>query len=325
MVFPDRNQPQPLQPKPLQEVSPNPPVQLQPRWKVGIDRRQVAVFVGIAIIGGFAFGFATARFLTTEPPPSISERASQRAATNAEPNQTPELEPTRTGRVTGIIRADIVEVEGVGQVKLIGVDTPDGKPQYTQHGTNARTFTEKSLNGQEVTVEFDPAYQAAGNKDQSGQIVAYVKMRDGTNFNGEVIRQGYAFVKVSENFREIDEFRTLEREAMQEMRGVWGLSSGSGSSSTASSSSSGRERGRLSALPPSELGPNVPAISGSSSGTSASPGEAVVLFSPGEKIYHKSGCELLPRRRQSIPLSTARSQGFTACGRCYASTVLRAP
>src|SRR6185295_5016693 len=35
------------------------------RWRMGIERRQVAIYVAIALIGGFAIGFVTSRYATT--------------------------------------------------------------------------------------------------------------------------------------------------------------------------------------------------------------------------------------------------------------------
>ena len=77
---------------------------------------------------------------------------------------------------------------------------------------------------------------------------------------------------------------------------------------------------------PSEIGPNLPALSGSSGASSpATPSEAMVMTSSSDRMYHKSGCEYLGKRKQALPLSQARSSGYTACGRCYPSTTLKAP
>ena len=63
-------------------------------------------------------------------------------------------------------------------------------------------------------------------------MLAYVYTRDGLLVNSEMIKRGYAMVQATEQFRLIDDFRSYERDAMQAMRGVWGLDTSS--SSTAS-------------------------------------------------------------------------------------------
>src|SRR6185503_7148637 len=35
------------------------------RWRMGIEPRQVALYVAIALVGGFAAGFVTSRYTTT--------------------------------------------------------------------------------------------------------------------------------------------------------------------------------------------------------------------------------------------------------------------
>jgi hypothetical protein len=53
--------------------------------------------------------------------------------------------------------------------------------------------------------------------------------------------------------------------------------------------------------------------------------ERIVLVSSADRMYHKEGCEYLSKKNQVLPLSRAKSEGYGACGRCFASTVLKAP
>lgn len=305
---------------------------LPARWPMGIDRRRVGVYVGLAVLGGFALGFLTARFISTEPPrPTTNERQTEDSRPSAASSVTEVASqlPGTIHKVIRVVRADTVELEGIGAVKMIGVETPDGKaPQeiYGAHGKNALTFTEKSLLGQDVRVEFDPTYEARGNKDSTGQTVAYLYTLAGVLFNGDLIRQGHAFVRVAEPFRLIEDFRVMERDAMQAMRGVWGLSDGtpsvaSAQAQTQSNSSDNRTR-RLTPLLPSEIDPKLPPAAGL--GSSSTP-EPLVVVSSGDRMYHKSECQYLGKKKQTISQSQARSEGYTACSRCFASTVMKAP
>jgi micrococcal nuclease len=299
--------------------------ELPPRWKIGIDRRHVAAFVGLALVAGFAAGFIVSRYITRKEPAAPQLLSESRTPTRQPAAEIPSGE---FQRVTRIVRADAIEVEGVGSVRLLGIETPDGKSPkeiYGVHGQRAISFIEKMLLGQDVRLEFETG--TGRNKDDSGQTLAYVYTRDGTLVNAEMVKQGFAFVRGTEQFRLANDFRGFEREAMQAMRGVWGSSSSSATPavtppSTAASSPLGDDKQRkLSPLAPSAFGANIPALSGSPS----TPLEPSVWVSPGDKMYHKSGCEFLDKKKRTVPLSQAKTEGFTACSRCYASTVLKAP
>jgi endonuclease YncB( thermonuclease family) len=286
------------------------------------------------------FGFIASRSLTRKDNQSAQNLSGQN------PPQAPartalatsvDTQPAEFRRVTRILRADTIEVEGVGPVKMIGVESPDGKPPrevYAVHGQNALSFVERSLLNQDVKLEFDPENTERGNKNEAGETLAYVYTRDGTLINAEMLKQGLAFVRTSDSFRLNNDFRNFERDAMREMRGVWGSSSSSASLASANpatqqgpalnSNTSDEAKRRLSPLAPSALGPNIPAISGTGASSSSS-SEPTVIVSQGERLYHKAGCELLGKKKQSIPLAIARAQGYTACSRCFASTVLKAP
>lgn len=308
-----------------------------PRWSIGIDKRHVAVYIAIALVAGFSLGFIVARTLTNKEaartlsanPPTLQPRQSQQASA--------EIPSGEFRSVKRILRADTIEVDGVGAVRMIGVETPDGRtPQgiYAAHGQNALNFVEKSLLNQDVRLEFDPSNAARNNKDESGQTLAYVFTRDGTFINSELVKQGLGFVRSNDEFKFSENFRVQEREAMQAMRGVWGPSEGSASTTAAATQpppattpgATDEKPRKISPLPPSAIGPNIPAISGSNSTpASTSSSEPSVFISSNDRLYHKSGCELLGKKKQAVGLSEARSKGYTACSRCYASTVLKAP
>lgn len=304
------------------------PEQLPDRWKIGVDREHVIVYVGLAVVVGFALGFMASRMLTRRDSPGALPPSAQLPARASTGNL-----PSDFQRVTRIVRADTIEVENVGSVRMIGVETPDGKAPkeiYATHGQSALSYAEKWLLNQQVRLEYDTANEVSGNKDDKGQTLAYVYTRDGTLINGEMVKQGLAFVR-PEQFRLGNDFRALEREAVQSMRGVWGPSNAASSLASASSpGSTGSASGfgtpgldekprKLTPLLPSTIGPNIPSLSGTG------PSEQMVLVSGGDRMYHKPGCEFLDKKKHPIPLTQAKSDGYTACSRCYASTVLKAP
>lgn len=302
------------------------PEDIPSRWNIGVDRRNVISYIGLALIAGLAAGFLIARSIVNSrspaPPPATEASLPSRQAGT-------EGQPFGLHRVTRIVRADTLDVENIGLVRMLGIETPDGKSPrdiYGIHGQRALSFVEKALLEQEVRIESDPT--ASGDKDESGQVLAYVYTQDGTLINGEMVKQGLALVR-PEPFKLANDFRGYEREAMQAMRGVWGSSSSSStgsasapSANTSASSPQTEDKPRkLSPMPPSALGANIPAIAAPSN----VPGEQTVWLSSGDRMYHKSGCEFLDKKKHSVNLSQAKAEGYAACSRCYASTVLKAP
>jgi endonuclease YncB( thermonuclease family) len=312
------------------------PGQRQDPWKIGIDRRRVTTYIGLALIAGFALGYAAANYIgAAKTAAQARDRRLANPSTASEPASAKAAEalttPDAFHKVTRIIRADAIEVEGVGAVRMLGIETPDGKsPQqiYAPYTRTALAFTESSLLAKEVRLEFDPTSSAQTNKDDQGQAIAYVFTKDGQLFNGEMIRQGQAFLRTDPPFRRIDEFRALEREAMQAMRGVWGPSGGqAGDASVArndptrSDIKAGGTQDRAKRpmpLAPSDLDLKTP-------GPSATSSESLVYVSPSDRLYHKEGCEYLSKKKQQpLQISRAKSEGYAPCGRCFASTVLKA-
>lgn len=294
--------------------------QLETRWSMGVNRRHVAVYVALAVIGGFALGIATARYITH--PESMSRPFAGDARQPLRPAPT-DNQPGEFHNVTRVLRADTIEVAGVGPVRMLGIETPDGKSPreiYAVHGERAVSYVEKALLGQAVRLEYDTT--SANAKDESGQTLAYVYTRDGVLINGEMVRLGLAFVRGGDQFRMVNDFRGFERDAMQAMRGVWGPSSPVVPTAVAASPTPADEKAKkLAPLPPSAFGANIPALSN----TPPNSLEPSVWVSPSDKMYHKPACTFLDKKKHSLSLSQAKAEGYTACSRCYASTLLKAP
>ncbi len=126
--------------------------------------------------------------------------------------------------VTRVVDGDTIRV-GRGfrrkTVRLIGVDTPETvhpekAPEY--FGPEASEFTKRSLAGKRVRLAFEPMDRI----DDYGRVLAYVFLEDGTLFNRELIRQGYAEAIKYFPYRYKGEFLLLEGEARQNGLGLWG-------------------------------------------------------------------------------------------------------
>lgn len=125
--------------------------------------------------------------------------------------------------VTHITDGDTI---GVGRgwryqsVRLIGVDTPEvvySEKPIEAFGPEASDFTKKRLQGEKVRLEFETTNQY----DSYGRLLAYVFLLDGTLFNAELVRQGYARVIAPTPFRYYKDFKNYEREAKVVGVGLW--------------------------------------------------------------------------------------------------------
>lgn len=115
----------------------------------------------------------------------------------------------------------IVKMKGTEErVRLIGVDTPETvhpeKP-VAFFGKEASAFTKRMAEGKRVRLEYD--WQ---ERDKYGRLLAYVYLEDGTFLNAEIIKRGYGFAYTRFPFKDLDKFRKYEREARENIRGLWG-------------------------------------------------------------------------------------------------------
>jgi micrococcal nuclease len=98
--------------------------------------------------------------------------------------------------VSRVVDGDTVEidqsVDGLTDVRLIGVDTPEtSHPTYGEqpYGQQAKEFTVSRLEGERVALDFD-----VEKTDRYGRLLAYVWLPDGSMFNETLVREGYAQV-----------------------------------------------------------------------------------------------------------------------------------
>ena len=116
------------------------------------------------------------------------------------------------------------EIDGEDRLRLIGVDTPETEPERgpEPYGEEATRFTQRSLEDQNITLEFD-----AEREDDYGRLLAYAYLPDGSMFNETLLREGYAQTATfPPNTRYLDRFEEAQEQAREAERGIWGLSEG---------------------------------------------------------------------------------------------------
>ena len=184
-------------------------------------RWSIPIIIGIAL--AFALGFLAGR--TSE----ISHRVLPQSLTTAgeisgnAASSTQDVESWY--RVIKVIDGDTLVVAIKGQsttIRLIGLDTPetiDPRKPVQCFGKEASEKAKQILSGSEVRLETDPSQ---GERDKYGRTLAYIFLKDGTNFNHFMIAEGYGHeYTYNLPYKYQEEFKAAERAAREQKRGLW--------------------------------------------------------------------------------------------------------
>lgn len=141
-------------------------------------------------------------------------------------------QPTKQGWVTWVNDGDTLQVQGVGTVRLIGVDCPEKETtdrdwKYLRHGCSNQDHLRLSAastlkrvihlcKGKQVQI------QVGGDKrDRYGRTLAYVWLPDGRMLNQLLLEEGRAMVYRRFEFNHKKEFIRLEATAKRRRAGIW--------------------------------------------------------------------------------------------------------
>jgi endonuclease YncB( thermonuclease family) len=137
--------------------------------------------------------------------------------------------------VERVLAVDEIMVSGDKRIALIGIEGPPlPKKKYAERDSrgfsikdddpttsleeDAFRFASDLLLGKKVRLEFDEE-----RRNDNNDLQAYVYLANGTMANTELLRQGYADLKLrSPNTKYAEPFRAAYREARKEMRGLRG-------------------------------------------------------------------------------------------------------
>lgn len=139
---------------------------------------------------------------------------------------------TRSGKVSWIYDGDTIRVEGIGKVRLIGIDTPEKEASsrdayYLRHdgvapatlrkiARQALSFNLQQAKNRQVRLEFDHE-----KTDSYGRTLAYVILPDGRSLNRLLLEQGLAAVYRRFDFRYKADFLAAEKSARDQQLGLW--------------------------------------------------------------------------------------------------------
>jgi micrococcal nuclease len=116
-----------------------------------------------------------------------------------------------------LVDGDTIDCEGVGRVRLIGMDTPE-RNQRPFGAQAAAALSQLMPRGS--TVDFEPDIEP---RDRYGRMLGYV-WRDGSLINWVMVRQGWAVVLTyPPNVQYVDWLVAAQRGAREEQRGLWAV------------------------------------------------------------------------------------------------------
>jgi micrococcal nuclease len=159
-----------------------------------------------------------------KPEPNPTPAPSQES--KAAPPPTITVRPARaTVMVRGVIDDDTIEispaVNGLEDVRLIGVDTPevvDPSEGVEPYGQQASDFVTRELALSRVRLEFDKE-----RMDRYGRLLAYVYLGS-KMFNEELVAKGYAQAyPYPPNTAHAPQFAAAQSRAREAGVGIWGL------------------------------------------------------------------------------------------------------
>ena len=159
---------------------------------------------------------------------AVLTACSPRPISEDQPNSA--VQDPREVRVTRVTDGDTVKitptVDGIEDVRLIGVDTPEkfgaNGPQPLAERATAFTTDSLEASAWRVELRFD-----VETTDKYGRLLAYVYSSDGTLLNETLLRSGYAQVATfPPNVRHLQEFKIAQNNARERNIGIWSLPEG---------------------------------------------------------------------------------------------------
>jgi endonuclease YncB( thermonuclease family) len=259
-----------------------------------------AVGVGIGVLLVNSFGKVEPAGQAFDQPPAVEQQAPAPAA--------PAVPDLGTHAVDIVIAPDVVSLDGIGPVRLLGVDPRSGPAGKLVDPDLGKGILEELVNGKQVLVSCDPATADTDFRDENGIYLVYLMLDDGVLANTELIAKGAAVADLDHPCGRRDELIRAERDARFNGRGLWEVASAKPS---------------LSPMPPSMLAPDPrrPAAGGALPAAPQALGKNDVLVTKDGR-FHRPSCKL-SKGGVVMTVEDARAKHYLACPVCFASTRMK--
>lgn len=122
--------------------------------------------------------------------------------------------------VRRVVDGDTIDVQGLGRVRLLGIDAPEwgfGFDTPAPFATEARDRLAALIANRWVVLE----YERRG-RDAYNRRLAYVLVENGRCVNTTLVREGLARVSAREALSRLGELKRAEADAQTSRRGIWG-------------------------------------------------------------------------------------------------------
>lgn len=128
-------------------------------------------------------------------------------------------------QVIKFVDGDTIQVDMNGApeiIRLVGVDTPETHKPNTPvqcYGPAAAAYTKRVIGQQRIRLVSD---KLSTNRDRYDRLLRYVYLIDGTNFNQQLVSEGYGFYYPHFPFTLSNEFAAAQSKARTDRKGLWG-------------------------------------------------------------------------------------------------------
>ena len=181
-------------------------------------------YIGLLLIPLVLVALAGCGETRTADQASDSSRTSRSPSNSSEPTTTPYVRPGLTpATVTRVVDGDTIRVEIDGEeyrVRYIGIDTPETVDPRRPVGCFGKEASERNrqlVEGQTVGLEKD-----VSETDSFDRLLRYVWVED-QMVNAALVEEGYALASTyPPDVRYSGRFETLQSEAREAARGLWG-------------------------------------------------------------------------------------------------------
>ena len=146
----------------------------------------IFIIIGVVAVAGCTTGDTTNNSTYDYPLNSIPNDTIKNNNSTGTSNSPSNSAYEAGGLCDYVVDGDTIDVEGVGRIRFVGVNTPErGDHGYQE----AKNFVKSMVLGKTVQLDIDDQkYQ-----DKYGRVLAVVYV-DGVNLNQELLKRGYAEV-----------------------------------------------------------------------------------------------------------------------------------